>query len=203
MAQRIDRSWFAAQLRARKTTQRALANHLGMDASAVSLLLNGRRRLQLPQAQEIADFLGVEVAEVLAHAGVRIQPRPGAAPAATQVRMVGVVDARMIVRLDKASVSVDGHPALPPDVVAVRAQTAGSALDFMDGWVLFFQPGRAVAAELAAGRLAIVENSAGQRHLGTLRRGYADGAHNLLLPGGGLLEDMRVASASPVLWIRP
>jgi hypothetical protein len=203
MKTNVDKDWFTAQLRARKTTQRALAQHMGIDASAVSLLLDGRRRLQLPQAQEMADFLGVDVAEVLAHAGVRIAARPGSAPQPTRVRMVGSVDARMIVRLDKGSVSVEGHPALPVDVVAVRAQTAGSALDFMDGWVLFFQPSRAVAAELVAGRLAIVEDSAGTRHIGTLRRGYADGAHNLLLPGGGLLEDMRVASAAPVLWIRP
>ncbi len=204
MAQtRIDRAWFSTQLRQRGTTQRALAAHMGIDTSAVSLLLNGKRRLQLPQAQEIADFLGLDVAEVLSHAGVRIAARAGAPAPIPQVRLVGTVNAQAAVRLDATPATIDAHVSMPADAVAVRAQTAGSPLDVMDGWLIIFQPSRAAAPELSGGRLSVVELRDGRRFLAIVRRGYADGTHNLLLPSGALLENLHVASAAPVLWIRP
>lgn len=65
-------AWFAAKLSDKGMSQRQLARLMGIDASAVSLMLRGRRKMDVKEAGEVARLLGVPVDEVLRHAGVAV-----------------------------------------------------------------------------------------------------------------------------------
>ena len=78
---RIDTHWFQSQLADRRLSQRKLAHLMGLDPGAVSLMLNGKRRLSAAEAGEIARLLNVDVTEVLTRAGVTGQMGQKAAPA--------------------------------------------------------------------------------------------------------------------------
>ena len=66
----INGDWFRTKLTSKGRSQRALAKHLKLDAAAVTLMLNGRRRMQLDEAHDIASFLGEPVSAVLRAAGL-------------------------------------------------------------------------------------------------------------------------------------
>lgn len=75
----MDHQWIRAGLRTPGKTQRGLADSLGIDASAVSRLLNGTRQLKAAEVVTIARYLGiVPPAELVPIEG----PDHGAAPLA-------------------------------------------------------------------------------------------------------------------------
>ncbi|WP_137154596.1 helix-turn-helix transcriptional regulator [Rhizobium sp. FKL33] len=63
----IDTAWFHRQLEARGSSVRGLARHLGLDASAVSRMLTGERKMSADEQDRIAEFLGVSLEEVAVH----------------------------------------------------------------------------------------------------------------------------------------
>ena len=63
----IDTAWFHRQLEARNQSVRALARFMEIDASAVSRMLKGERRMSAQEQDRIADFFGVGLEEVAAH----------------------------------------------------------------------------------------------------------------------------------------
>lgn len=100
----IDTRWFQSRLADKRLSQRQLAKLMGLDPSAVSLMLRGKRKLSAAEAREIARLLGVEASEVLMRAGStptvpygQVDPAPvelaqGAQAAATPVQDVGKRD---------------------------------------------------------------------------------------------------------------
>lgn len=69
VSEKIDTRWFQDRLADKRLSQRQLAARLQLDPAAVSLMLRGRRKMSVAEAAEIASYLGVEVDEVLRHAG--------------------------------------------------------------------------------------------------------------------------------------
>ena len=67
----IDTQWFKGLLADRQISQRQLAFKMGMDPASMSLMLRGRRKMNLHDAELMARQLNVRVDEVLFHAGVR------------------------------------------------------------------------------------------------------------------------------------
>ena len=65
----VDTRWFQNLLADKRLSQRQLAKRLGLDPAAVSLMLRGKRKMSVTEASELARFLGVEMDEVLLHAG--------------------------------------------------------------------------------------------------------------------------------------
>lgn len=63
----INTEWFRLKLREKGRSASALAAFLGLDKSAVSRLLNGGRDVSAEEQDKIAQFLGVDVAEVAMH----------------------------------------------------------------------------------------------------------------------------------------
>lgn len=63
----IDTAWFHRLLEARGSSVRGLARHLGLDASAVSRMLKGERKMSAEEQDRIAAFLGVSLEEVASH----------------------------------------------------------------------------------------------------------------------------------------
>lgn len=198
MSTKINRDWFKKRLADIGETQASLARFLDVDRSQVSLLLGGRRRFQMDTAEQVARFLKVPIEDVLENAGMKIKRRTEPNP---RFRLVGSVDHRMVVRDDKHGAEVEGHPALPIDTVALRFQTASSVLDWMDGWLAFFQPSRSMDPALVT-QMCVAECSDGTRRVGNLRRGYASGTYNLV-QGGDTVENLEIAAANRILWIKP
>jgi transcriptional regulator with XRE-family HTH domain len=67
----IDTGWFKGLLHDRQISQRQLAFKMGMDPASMSLMLRGKRKMHLQDAELLARQLNVRVDEVLFHAGVR------------------------------------------------------------------------------------------------------------------------------------
>jgi DNA-binding XRE family transcriptional regulator len=195
---KVDKKWFIDRLNERGESQASMARALGIDKSAMSLLLSGRRRLHAEMCDQIAGFLRLPVDDVLAAAGFSVRK-----PAASgNIPLVGYVNAQFVVTMISDSGSVSGHPALSGGTVAVRVQTAGTDADWMDGWLLFFEPANGMAPQLIT-RLCIAELDNSQRRVGTLRRGYTDNTYNLMLPGGDMVENVTVRAATQLSWIKP
>lgn len=67
----IDRDWFAARLKAAGLSLRKAAAQIGMDPSALSRSLNGKRRLQIAEVDRLARVLGVPAALLIDRIGGR------------------------------------------------------------------------------------------------------------------------------------
>lgn len=189
----VDTQWFVDALDARKMSRRALARHLGLDASAVSLMLRGKREMRMTEAAQIAALLGLPLTEVIAHAGVQ-QGKGG------KVSIAGWIDGSGEVHMQESGDSIDALPGLPDGCIAVQYRTAATALEHRDGWVLIFTPPTGMAPDILD-RFCIAKIRAGIIVAGQIKRGYKRGAFNIIDPVN--LQDVELEWATPVLWIRP
>jgi len=193
-------SWFTAKLADKRLSQRQLARLMGIDASAVSLMLRGKRKMDVKEAGEVARLLGVHVDEVLRHAGVAV-PNAQVMPGAGRVPVTGWID-------DEGVVHRGG--VLGPTVVEsppMADSSQGAALRFQtgdvsDGWLAFYRPSDGVSLE-AVGRLCVVGTETGLEALRVVRRGYESGTWSLTpYRGVARQESALLVSAAPVMWVR-
>jgi transcriptional regulator with XRE-family HTH domain len=196
----IDTDWFKERLEARNLSQRRLAKEINIDPAALSLALRGFRRLQLEEAQQIAVILGVSVTEVLARAHADFDPSAGSGEKAT---VVGHITSHGHVHKGRTEGSrrVPLPSGLPADTLALRYQTN----DHRDGWLTYYVPKKAVDRE-AIGRLAVVALNDGSKTMlvRMLKHGAKSGVYELVdvLGDGPPMKDVRLISASPVLWLQ-
>ncbi len=188
-----------------KMTRRALAKVIKVDPSAITHLLNGRRRLTLPEMHAIAKKWDISPNEVATNAGVPVDE--AASPNAQwnrdeSVTVSGHVDATLKVHWGTAPGPqiVRAHHREPTASV-VRMVTANSSLAGFDGFLVYFLPRKTASAEMQD-RLCIVQVKAGDPMLAVIRRGYAGvGLVNIYDPfhNGLLASDVALESASPVV----
>lgn len=194
----IDTAWFKDRIVARKTSQRKLAKALGMDPAAMSLLLRGMRGVSPLEAEGLARELGVPLGEVLARMGV-----DATAGARNQVGIVARVSEAGEMRMGRPQEGARRVPApegMPEDAAAFRIESEG----FADGWLGYYQPADSVVVE-AIGRFCVAQVAGKDEwHARVVRRGHGKGTYNLQDPFGrsATIEGVRLASASPVLWIK-
>jgi transcriptional regulator with XRE-family HTH domain len=197
----LDRRWFTTALADRRLSQRQLAKLMGVDPASVHRLLTGKRPMRLDEATALARLLDKPVTDVLDHAGVPLQP-PGDVPVAGWIDGVGEVHLDLS---EPASERVPGFPGAPENTVALRAQTSGSPMQHVDGWVYYVAlpaaPEGGVDPE-AVGRYCLVQLESGTRLLRWVRRGYQRGTWNLEAHTSPSLANVVLLSASPVLGIR-
>ena len=195
----VNSDWFRAQLASRGSNQADLARFLGRDPSAVSLMLKGKRRFQMKDAEDIASYLQAPVEEVLKAAGIPLAEQKADA---VRVKIVGTCNGEMLVDMRPTAVAmIDGHRDLARDSVAIRMQTLGSAASYMDGWVLFFSPSNAIDPSMV-NQMCVIELTTGDRRIGQLQRGYQSYTYNVVLLGGGTIQDIEIKSANPITWIK-
>lgn len=193
----VNKHWFEAQISNRKLSQRRLAALLGLDPSAMSLMLAGKRKMSVTEAGEVSKHLGVPVEDVLRHAGVAV-------PTNTEksVPIVGTIGERLEVKLGRPqgarqTVAAPARYAAKGRVLLVQQQ------GFMYGWKLLYIPVEGVSID-AIGRLCIVRKAGDDRlYVRQVNRGQESGWVSLFDPIGISLEDARLESASPVLAIDP
>lgn len=198
----FDRQWFAHRIRAAGLTQRAIADRLGRDESAVSLMLRGRRRIKLDEASELAVMLGTTYEEVVEHAGVKV---PDLGSSGT-MPITGYVDSDSAVHMKRPSVGPRKTPvpfAGAPNLVALRLVGAGP----LEGAVVYYQGDEEMGVDPeAVGRLSVVETVDGRRLLAVVKKGWERGHVSLADMAGGAIEgcdDVRLRFAAPVVFIKP
>src|SRR5215813_7582083 len=112
----IDDQFFREALRAADKSQREMARFMGLDPAAITLMLQGRRAMQLSEAQQIAEFLTIPVEDVLRHAGLQLSGETtGTATKPANVPLIGTISADGDIKLDGKSGNrmVDAPAKLP------------------------------------------------------------------------------------------
>lgn len=196
---RIDGRWFTSALADRRISQRQFAKLMGVDPASIHRLLTGKRPMRMDEATQIARLLSLPVADVLEHAGVRLQEGQRMVP------IIGYIDGQGEAHMssDEDAEQIAAPQELPARAVAIQMRTAASALDAMDGWTLFTTLPDGISPD-AVGRLCLVGlKGNGVALLRFVRRGYQKGRYNLVHPGLGELHDAPLDWATPVLHIRP
>lgn len=155
--------------------------------------------MRLDEATALSRLLDKPVAEILDHAGVPMQT-------SETVPVCGWVDGIGEAHLDlNGDERVPGLAGAPGNTFALRMQTGGTPLAFVDGWLLYvelpLQPG-AVSPDMI-GRYCLVQLESGARLMRWIRRGYKPGTWNLEGNfGAPSLASEKLVAATPVLGIR-
>lgn len=192
----MQTEWFKERLAQRKLSQRKLANLMGLDPAAVSLMLRGQRKMTSEEAHFIASTVGVPVTEVLRRAGIEVLDDVRAVPITASTNDHGEVT----LFPDKTHDRVHGPADCPTGTLAIQVR-APSAIQ--DGWLLFISPAQQEPTELLD-RICLVTIKSGKQCIAVLRRGYRQGAFNLITwPDREQRMDVDVAWASHVIWIKP
>lgn len=216
----VNKRWFQNAFTSRGITQRRVAKHLHLDPSAISLMLRGKRALKLDEAAELARLLALPVEDVMAQAGINTRTLESKG----SLEIKGWVDEAWELHMEPPK----GPRKAPPvaggsgggsgsgGLIVARFQTTGTALDGLDGSLLYFPALSAgVVSSEAVGRLSVVRvqdgrgkgggkgNGSGRLLVRILKRGYQPGRYTLCLMSGQVAEeDALVDAAVPVLWHR-
>lgn len=208
---KVDTAWFNAIIaKSPYGSQRRLARKImgrhgkALDASALSLMLRGKRQMQIDEARQLADLLDVPLVEVIQHAGIETHEE-----GAQTIPVFGYIDNSGELKTNgspsKHSEVVQGPSGLPPGAVAIRCRTPRSELGNLDGWIIFVEKPAPPSPNLI-GRLCAVETKGGKAGLGHVARGYQPSTFNIQYGFCGparQAENVRLTWAAPVLWVRP
>jgi len=201
----IDDQFFRDALKAADKSQREMARFMGLDPAAITLMLQGRRAMQLSEAQQIAEFLGVTVEAVLRHAGLQLSGDSAAAVSGkpATVALIGTVGDGGEIKLDGKSTGklVDAPVKLPVEAAALRAVDDVFAPVVMRGALVYFKPS-ALVEPSAIGRLSVVRLSNRSLKLRHVAPGF-DFDRFTLTDQQGSQENVGLLAATPVLWIKP
>jgi len=189
----INTGYFQGRIEDRGLSQRKLARLMGLDPSSVSLMLNGKRKMSMPEAASLSTLLGIPLEDVIFNAGL---PRPRDEGRTTPVTMVAD-GAGWVKHRGGAHPRVPSPPGLPTMAAALRCEDPASPFD---GWVFFVDPRSDVPAD-AIGRLCLVRTAEGDEWVRFVRRGYSAGLFTLASLNGETTADVRLSTASPVLWV--
>lgn len=189
----IDTQWFTDRLAERRMSQRQLAKLMGLDSSAVSLMLRGKRSMSIEEAAQLAVLLQSSMMDVLRAAGASM-------PVTHMVPVIGQVqpDATVILEADGTHDMVEAPNGLPSNAVAVQHRCPGSPVD---GW-LYFMAERQLTPDKAVGTLALCAVKGDGLRMQHVSRGYRRGTYNLADTAGHTRQNLELAWASPILLIK-
>ena len=192
----VNRRYFESLMQGKELSLRGLAQRMGMSHSQLSLTFSGDRKLQLDEAAKLSAIFGEPLTSIVENAGVAIRSFNH-----SRVSVIGAMqgDGTVAVHDEGVIERTSAPEGMPEDGVAVQCRTAGSPLDWMDGWVFFCaKPERVDQAAL--GRFCLCKIKGGPTVLASVRRGYQDGTVNLRGPYSA--DSVRLETASVVLFSR-
>ena len=208
MTQTIDKKWFLNLLDERRVSVRGLARHMDLDASAVSRMLSGQRKMQMDEAKQIAHFLRAPISEVMRHAGVSVDL--DGLP--TRIMLAAIIgEDGSITRLkeprplpqaviDKAQAAISR--AGNGQIIAAQIRAGKGPLSIWDDAVVLFKPTEAVDAS-SIGALAICRNrETSRQEMVRLLRARKTGEATIQL-ANGTTSEVTLDTATPVLAIIP
>jgi transcriptional regulator with XRE-family HTH domain len=209
--QLFNARWFREQCARVGISLSEVARKLDIQQAALSHVLAGRRKLTAQEMVEISVIFGVPVLDVMVAAGLNVSgisssdvvgaSSSSGKAGANPVKISGWIDGRLQIHWGEAKgPKVVPSPMAGVSLGALRCQTAGGALDHMDGALFFFRNDPESFDPEALGRLSIVKVSGGGHLIRIIKRGYDTGRHNLYLPDGTLKEEsVVVISAKPII----
>lgn len=199
--QKANKTWFQDRLRNLGITQKRLASALHLDASGVSLLLAGKRKMKVEEAAEIAKLLSVPLEDVLLNAGVDLED----AESTTSITISGWFNETLalIEEPPKGPKKAVAPLAGARDLKVARLVTGGSPFDSLDGALVYFKANRSVDMD-AIGRLSVIRIQGEiNKKLRVVKKGYNPGLFNLFFPTGVLAEENVILdAATPVVWLK-
>jgi len=203
----VDKKWFFDKLDEQRKSVRGLARHLDLDASAVSRMLSGTRKMQIDEAHNIARFLNAPVQEVMRHAGVAkdLDGLP------TRILLAATIDEKGFVSrlkdpkplpqsvIDRASSAISGKGN--GRVIAAQIRASKGPLAMWDDAVVLFDPTDRVDNE-AIGSLAVCRKMDGNQVLVRVERARKTGEATVRCANDVQL-DVTLDTASPVIAVIP
>lgn len=193
----INGKFFRDLMRDKDVSVRKLAADLGMNHhSQLSLMLSGKRRMQLDEAVSLSKLLGVPLNAVIANAGF-----PEIMRAGKRLPVVGILRGNGEIEKVPAHTERAVAPADEPGVVsAIQARTIDSPLTWMDRWVFYCKEKQKPGPELI-GQFCHVQLKGGKQVVAQLRRGYSD-EKSYQLTGTYNAENVVVDWAAPIVLTR-
>ena len=192
----VDRRYFESLMQAKDLSLRGLARRMEMSHSQLSLVLSGARRLQLEEAAQLSSIFGEPLYRIVEAAGVAVRP-----VGTHRVSVIGSMqgDGTVAPHPEGVIERTSTPDGMSEDSIAIQSRTAGSPLDWTDGWVFFCPKPNGVDAA-ALGRFSYCQVKDGPAVLASVRRGYQEGTFNLR--GPYTADSVRLTTASPVLYTR-
>lgn len=193
----INRRYFDNLMADHKLSLRALAARMGMGHSQLSLTFSGARKMTLDEASMISSIFSEPLERVVEAMGVETPP-----VIRHRAPVIGVMggDGTVGIYGDDVIERTSAPDGLPPDVVAIQARTAGTPMEWMDGFVFFCRPLDGIDHSLY-GAQCFVRVKDGPHAICTVKRGYRDRSVNL--SGQYNAESVVIERGSPILLIRP
>lgn len=192
----VNRRYFESLMEAHDLSLRALAKRMGMSHSQLSLAFSGDRKLQLQEAAQLSSIFGEPLHRIVEAAGVAVRPFNAA-----RVSVIGSMQGDGTVSLHPEGTieRTTAPPGLSEEAMAIQCRTAGSPLDWMDGWILFC--GRTSGIDSAVlGRFAFCRIADGPACMASVRRGYRENSFNLRGPYNA--DSVKLDAASVVAWTK-
>ena len=201
---KIDKRFFIDALDAAGLSQRGLAKLMDLDVSAISLLLDGARRMSFDDARKLARFLAIPIQRILAAADLPMPADNGlpGLPAGTEIVRAEISQTPMPTTKVVGSVDCAGRVILSPTSRDIRLPLVPSsviALEGVGGCIYFCQRPTTFDPR-AVGKLSCVKIVDNYR-IARITVGDDDNWH-LTMPDGSE-TDAAVEAASPVLLIKP
>lgn len=192
----INENWFRGVMSDRGITGASIAKQMRLDPSAFNRRLTGYLEFSADEAVLLSRILGVPLEDVLENLGIK------AADVTRSVKalVVGWVAGDLLVHTDgglRGSRTVPMPTGGAKNVVALRFQTSGTALESFDGMIAYYAPADEVMRGVA-GRWCVVGLDDKRIVIGTVRPGYTKGSYNIE-GGGSIISDAWVKWASPIL----
>lgn len=178
--------WVRAGLKRPGKTQVGLANALGRSPSAVTDLIQGKRRLRADEIDVVAEYLGLT-------GGVPVVGLAGAGPDGS----IQFVD---------PGGSLGEAPPPPnatPETVAVEVRGHSMRGIAEDGWFVYYDDRRDPPTDDLVGRLCVVGLSDGRVLVKTLNRGRKKSHFDLESMAAPTIRDARISWAARVTAIVP
>lgn len=178
-----------------------------LDASAVSRMLSGQRKMQMDEAHSIARFLNAPLTEVIRHAGVArdLDGMPTRILLAATIDERGIVDRLLDSKplpqdfIDRALAAISGTGNGKVIAAQIRASTGPLAM-WDDAVVLFGHTDR--VENDAIGSLAICRKMDGEQVFVKVERARKTGEASVRCPNDKMI-DVQLDTAAPVIAIIP
>lgn len=186
----INKRYFHDLMKDRRLSLREVARRMEVWPAALSRSLDGKRKMQIPEAVALARILTVPLAEVMLNAGIEQAKTVG-----RRCSIIGHVHEGAVVEpvpdgvIERVSIP-DG---LDDNVVAVQVHTSETPAAYSDGWIVFLGPEVDPADCLGCYALVYIEDDGWV--LGTILRGYSPGTWNVFLPMRDNRKNVRIVWA--------
>jgi len=194
---KFNSEWFKKQLAANGISLRELARKMELDASSVSLMLRGHRKMTMQEAKELSGHLGHKMSEIMRNAGIENTDDAARLLITMYVDENGFV--KNLPKLGGNKTSVFAPADIPKGASAFQIRATGA---FCDAWIGFVLPVLELP-ETWVGRFGLCTLSSNEHVLGTVTRGYMPRTYTLTPVIGKTLTDQKITEVALVPWLKP